>query len=97
GRGQTFATRCLYSQPLTERCQNGNGVVCKTTAPGVHSVGGSTPSLSAKLLKERYEALRLYLRALFQYGLLQLGQTLGSPTVLVRGFQEWEQRLHLYP
>lgn len=31
-----------------ERCQTGNGVVCKTTAPCVDTVGGSTPSLSAR-------------------------------------------------
>lgn len=51
-----------------------------------------------KLVKElNYRALCAFLRALFQYGLLHLGHTLGSPIVDFRGTHAWRQRVHLYP
>ncbi len=82
----------------TERCPS---PVKGRSAKPQHSArtesGVQIPLSPPKLLKNYQRALCAFFRGLFQYGLLHLGQTLGSPTVVLRGIHSWGQRIHLYP
>jgi hypothetical protein len=83
---------------LTERPQACGGKRSAKPSDGAHTPWVRPPTSPPNVLKNHdYKLLSLYLRRLFQYGLLHFGQTLGSPTVLSRGFHPWRQRLHLYP
>ena len=54
------------------------------------------PLLPQTLWERNYAPFRLFLRGLFQYGDLHLGQTRGSPSVLSLGTHSCSQRPHLW-